>query len=94
VTKYIRERSQGTVTSYQDGEIISVVLRSGLTDLSYDLPLTLKTYVPSAWKTLEVRQGERTKQVNVVRGSDADYVLYQAMPNAEVVRLSRVVQGR
>jgi peptidoglycan/xylan/chitin deacetylase (PgdA/CDA1 family) len=94
VTKYIRERSHGTVTSFKDGEIISVVLRSGLTELSYDLPLTLKTYVPSEWKIVEVRQGARTKQVKVVRANDADYVLYQAVPNAEVVRLSRVVQGR
>ena len=94
VAKYIRERSQGTVTSYRDGEIISVVLRSGLTELSYDLPLTLKTYVPSEWKTVEIRQGERTRQVKVVRANDANYVLYQALPNSEVVRLSRVAQGR
>jgi len=94
VTKYIRERSHGTITSFKDGEVISLVLRSGLTDLSYDLPLTLKTYVPSEWKIVEVRQGERTTQVQVVRANDADYVLYQAVPNAEVVRLSRVVQGR
>jgi hypothetical protein len=54
----------------------------------------LKTNVPSEWKIVEVRQGERTTQVKVVRADDADYVLYQAVPNAEVVRLSRVVQGR
>jgi len=94
VTKYIRERVQGTVTSYRDGEIVSVVLRSGITELSYDLPLTLKTYVPSEWKMVEVRQGERTKQVEVVRANGANYVLYQAVPNAEEVRLSRVAQGR
>lgn len=94
VTKYIRERSRGTVTSYKDGEVIAVILRSGLTQLSYDLPLTLKTFVPREWKIVEVRQGDRTHQVKVVRSDNADYVLYQAMPNAEVVRLSRVVQER
>jgi hypothetical protein len=51
----------------------------------------LKTYVPNKWKTVDVRQGEQTKQVDVVRENGADYVLYQAMPNAEVVRLSRAV---
>lgn len=94
VTKYIRERRQSAVGSYTDGEVISVVLRSELTELSYDLPLTLKTYVPNEWKTVEVRQGEQRKQVEVVRANGADYVLYQAMPNAEVVRLSHVVQRR
>jgi peptidoglycan/xylan/chitin deacetylase (PgdA/CDA1 family) len=94
VTKYIRERRQSAVGSYTDGEVISVVLRSELTELSYDLPLTLKTYVPNEWKTVEVRQGEQRKQVEVVRANGAEYVLFQAMPNAEVVRLSRVVQRR
>jgi hypothetical protein len=91
VTNYIRERRQSMVSSYTDREVISVVLRSELTQLSYDLRLTLKTYVPNKWKTVDVRQGEQTKQVDVVRENGADYVLYQAMPNAEVVRLSRAV---
>jgi peptidoglycan/xylan/chitin deacetylase (PgdA/CDA1 family) len=95
VSKYIREREHGEVVSYRDGEQISVVLRSDLTDLSYDLPLTLKTYVPEEWKTVEVQQGERTKQItDVVRENGADYVLYQAIPNTEDVRLSRSVQRR
>jgi len=32
VAKYIRERSRSTVRSYRDGEVISIVLRSELTD--------------------------------------------------------------
>jgi peptidoglycan/xylan/chitin deacetylase (PgdA/CDA1 family) len=94
VAKYIREREHGAVTSYQDGEGISVVLRSDLTDVSYDLPLTLKTYVPDLWKTAEIRQGERTKQVDTVRVDGANYVVYQALPNAEVVTLARIEQKR
>src|SRR5262249_16523184 len=37
VAKYIREREHGAVVSYRGGAEISVVLRSDLTDLSYDL---------------------------------------------------------
>jgi len=87
VTKYLRERMHGHVVSYRDGDAISVVLRSDLTDVSYDLPLTLKTYVPQEWNTVQVRQGERSKQV--VRANKQGYVLYQAVPGAEVVTLSR-----
>ena len=90
VTKYMRERMHGQVFSYGDGDVISVVLRSDLTDVSYDLPLTLKTYVPSSWQTAEVRQGKQTKQVIVGRDNSMSYVLYQAVPNAEVVTLSAV----
>ena len=88
VTKYIRERQHGRVASYRDGKVISVLLRNDLTDMSYDLPLTLKTYVPEEWKTVEVRQGERTEDLAVVGSGDKRYVLYQAIPNAEVVTLS------
>jgi peptidoglycan/xylan/chitin deacetylase (PgdA/CDA1 family) len=94
VAKYIRERRQSTVASYTDGELISIVLRSELTDLSYHLPLTLKTYVPGEWKRVEVRQGEERQQVDVVQANGTGYVLYQATPDAEVIRLSQIVQRR
>jgi peptidoglycan/xylan/chitin deacetylase (PgdA/CDA1 family) len=92
VAKYLRERQHGTVASYRDGEIISVVLRSDITTLGYDLPLTLKTHVPDEWKIVEIQQGEKRKQVDVVQNNGAKYVLYQAVPNAEIVKLSRVTQ--
>jgi len=88
VTKYIRERMHGTVASYREGGVISVVLQSDLTDISYDLPLTLKTYVPAEWQAVEAQQGQRTKHLSVIREQGAGYVLYQALPNAEVVKLS------
>ena len=87
VTKYMRERAHGEVRSYQDGDALSVVLRDDLTDLSYDLPLTLKTYVPIDWHVVEVRQGKRTTRAEVIHDQGRGYVLYQAVPNAEVIRL-------
>jgi len=94
VAKYLRERQHGTVNSYRDGEIISVVLRSDLTSVSYDLPLTLKTNVPDKWETVEIQQGARRKQVDVVQSNGAKYVLYQAVPNAEVMKLFHVTHSR
>lgn len=90
VTKYIRERMHSEVRSYKDGEDILVLLRDDLTDPSYDLPLTLKTNVASAWQTVEVHQGERVNRVEVVRQNGQSYVLYQAMPNAEAVMIRPV----
>ena len=90
VSKYIRERQHGTVESFKEGNVISVVLRSDLTDVSYDLPLTLRTYVPKEWKSVEIRQGARTQVLSVFPGKEQGFVLYQAMPNAEVVTLFEV----
>jgi peptidoglycan/xylan/chitin deacetylase (PgdA/CDA1 family) len=88
VAKYMRERMHANVRWYPDGDAISVVLRQSLTDLSYDLPLTLKTSVPSEWQRVQVRQGARTQIVQVIHDQARAYVLYQAVPNAEVVKLA------
>jgi hypothetical protein len=87
VTKYMRERTHAELRPYQDGDALSVVLREDLTDLSYDLPLTLKTYVPIDWRVVEVRQGKRTTRAEVIHDQERAYVLYQAVTNAEVIRL-------
>jgi hypothetical protein len=57
-TKGTRNSHDGTVECCRDGEGISVVLHSSLTDVSDHLPLTLKTYVPGDWRTAEVRQSK------------------------------------
>lgn len=90
VAKYMRERMHADVHSYVDGDAISVVLRQSLTDESYDLPLTLKTSVPSGWQRVAVRQGARSQVVPAAHDQARSYVLYQAVPNAEVVTLAAV----
>jgi peptidoglycan/xylan/chitin deacetylase (PgdA/CDA1 family) len=90
VGKYIRERMHAEVHSHVDGDAITVVLRQSLTDMSYALPLTLKTSVPPGWQRVEVRQGGRSQVVPVVHDQDRCYVLYQVVPNAEVVTLASV----
>jgi peptidoglycan/xylan/chitin deacetylase (PgdA/CDA1 family) len=87
VAKYMRERMHGSVASYREGDKISVVLRDDLKDVSYNLPLTLKTYVPSEWTTALVRQGARTARVQITKENGNNYVLYQAVPNGENVTL-------
>ena len=90
VAKYMRERTHSGVRSYREEHEISVVLRDDLTDASYDLPLTLKTRVPSGWHTVDVRQGDQTERVEAFQQKGMSYVLYQAVPNAEVVKLDPV----
>src|SRR5215470_292483 len=88
VAKYMRERMHADVHWYTDGDAISIVLRQSLTDESYELPLTLKTSVPPRWERVAVRQGGRSQVVPVVQDQGRSYVLYQAVPNGEVVTLA------
>jgi|SRR5579871_262298 len=82
--KYMRERMHAAVRSYEQGNAISVVLQDDLKELSYDLPLTLRTTVPADWQAVEVRQGERVTRRKVAGSS----VTYQAVPNAETISLA------
>jgi peptidoglycan/xylan/chitin deacetylase (PgdA/CDA1 family) len=88
VAKYMRERMHADVHWYTDGDAISIVLRQSLTDESYELPLTLKTSVPPGWERVAVHQGGRSQVVPVVQEQGRSYVLYQAVPNGEVVTLA------
>jgi peptidoglycan/xylan/chitin deacetylase (PgdA/CDA1 family) len=90
VAKYMRERMHGDVRSYRYGNSISVVLRDDLKDASYDLPLTLKTYVPANWPAAEIRQGDRVTRVEVTRDRMLGYVDYQAVPNGETITLTPI----
>jgi peptidoglycan/xylan/chitin deacetylase (PgdA/CDA1 family) len=89
VTKYMRERMSGRVTTVRKGKAIEVDLRHDLPAEIYDLPLTLKTYVPSGWPSVEIKQGPRTVVIRPVKESRGIYVSYQAAPNAGLISLTR-----
>jgi len=89
VTKYIRERMRSRVTVSWRGQIIEVDLRHDLPLDLYDLPLTLRTYVPGGWQSVEVLQGDRTSRALTARDERGRYILYQAVPNIGPVRLAK-----
>ncbi|WP_259069836.1 polysaccharide deacetylase family protein [Mucilaginibacter sp. X4EP1] len=87
VTKYMRERESATVQNNEDNGKITVRLTHTL-DNMYNLPLTLKTYLPKNWKATLVKQGKHIQQLTAMQDSKGSYVLYQAYPNEGVVTLS------
>jgi peptidoglycan/xylan/chitin deacetylase (PgdA/CDA1 family) len=89
VTKYMRERMRGRVTTVWKGKSIEIDLRHDLPAGVYDLPLTLKTSVPSGWASVEVTQGDMTTSVRPARDGRGPYVLYRAVPNSGPVTLTR-----
>ncbi|MBD1364764.1 polysaccharide deacetylase family protein [Mucilaginibacter sp. ZT4R22] len=88
-TRYIRERQSASVKSFGNNGSITVSLSHPLNKAMYNLPLTLKTYVPAGWKKVKVSQGTKTSMVVPVaqQGGAARYVLYKAYANASPVRL-------
>ncbi|WP_162055410.1 polysaccharide deacetylase family protein [Pontibacter pamirensis] len=88
VTKYIRERMNAKVEVSEKADKIRVNLSHSLDKEMYDLPLTLKTYVPSEWSTVSVSQGTKQQLARPENDANGAFVLYQALPNAQPVELS------
>jgi peptidoglycan/xylan/chitin deacetylase (PgdA/CDA1 family) len=81
-TRYIREREQAKVNSAFGTGTINVKLTHSLDPVFYDLPLTLKTYVPASWAAVTVRQGAVEQKVNARKDAAGTYILYQVKPNS------------
>jgi hypothetical protein len=89
VARYVRERMSADVKTNDQKNKIIVNLTHSLDHKTYDFPLTLKTYVSPDWKNILVKQNG--KQQNIVPQKDADgnYILYQALPNAGSITISK-----
>ena len=55
--KYMRERMHATVTENKTNKNITVHLTQTLDNHVYNIPLTLKTYVPESWKSVKIDAG-------------------------------------
>lgn len=89
VTKYMRERENGKVNQTQKNGKIIITLSHPLDKTMYTVPLTLKTYIPAAWKQATVKQGTKLNNINAERDEKGAYVVYQANPNEGSVTLSK-----
>lgn len=92
VTKYMRERMNSKIQTHQEDEKIMVDLNHSLDPKMYDLPLTLKTYIPDDWNKIQVIQGENTQEIDPLSDEKGNYILYQAFPNRETVEVLEVNQ--
>jgi len=78
VTKYIRARKNIDINSkIEDGTIV-LTFKSDLDPKTYDVPLTLKTYVPDSWEKVEIRNAENVlmEVIDVQMDETGVYVLH------------------
>jgi peptidoglycan/xylan/chitin deacetylase (PgdA/CDA1 family) len=88
VTKYMREREWTQIHStLKNGKII-MRLNSTLDKKVYDVPLTLKTYVPDGWKLATVTQGSQVQKVKVIKNSDVNFVIFNIKPASTWLSIS------
>lgn len=89
VAKYMRERMNSTVTIDKRKNKIIINLRHSLDTSDYNIPLTLKTYVPEDWSSVTVIQDKYEQHLNIRKDDKGHYLLYKANPNRGVIEITR-----
>jgi peptidoglycan/xylan/chitin deacetylase (PgdA/CDA1 family) len=87
VAKYMRERMNATVNADQKKNSITVNLRHSLDIKDYNIPLTLKTYVPKEWKNVVLNNGQSKNKLPIKKDSKGNFVLYPVTPNKRTVEI-------
>lgn len=83
VTKYIRERKNIEISNTIKDNTIEVNLSSTLDPEIYDVPVTLKTYVPNNWKNIvlkEIAVQSNQSELNIEKDAYGTYVEYTVSP--------------
>ncbi len=86
--KYMRERMHTNIKEFKNNTVISVQLTQTIDKNVYDVPLTLKTYVPANWKYVIATQANFHQRLKPIEDKKGYYVLYDATPAAGEIKLS------
>tara|TARA_R110000764_G_scaffold113711_2_gene200825 strand:- start:536 stop:1006 length:471 start_codon:yes stop_codon:yes gene_type:complete len=95
VTKYIRERKNTVINSVVRDDAIVVNISYDLDPEVYDVPITLKTYVPRAWKAtvLHKKTGQEAQlRLKIQKDALGSYVLYSVMPGEDEIILAEPIE--
>lgn len=88
--KYIRERMNSNIEQTANEKEISIELSNELDKEIYNQALTLKTIVPSGWKSVQFKQGNTTFELIPQAADNSSFVTFDAMPNAGKIVLSKL----
>jgi peptidoglycan/xylan/chitin deacetylase (PgdA/CDA1 family) len=87
VARYVRERMSAKVDSKMENNEITVRLSQSLDNKMYDEPLTLKTFVPSDWKKVEIKRRDGKRELQTQKDQNGNFVLYPAVPVGETIEI-------
>jgi len=90
VTKYIRERKSMVIKSKMEDNSIRLTLSTDLDPKIYNVPLTMKTYIPDSWEEVDIRNMEHVLLwgLDVHMDEIGAYVLYDMVPQKGPLFLS------
>jgi peptidoglycan/xylan/chitin deacetylase (PgdA/CDA1 family) len=90
VARYMRQRMNANVEVEKKGREIIVNVAHSLDTSFYNIPLTLKTYIPKRWKEVQINRGDMTSVVIPGADKEGKFIVYQVLPNKGSV----ILKGR
>jgi peptidoglycan/xylan/chitin deacetylase (PgdA/CDA1 family) len=85
VTRYMRERESAVLNSRFDKGKIWLSLDCPLDKSVYNVPLTVKVFVPHGWDWVQVTQHGRVRKVRVLKDANSSYALCRMLAGKAVV---------
>jgi peptidoglycan/xylan/chitin deacetylase (PgdA/CDA1 family) len=89
VTKYLRERKATEINTKVERNAITINLSSDLDPEIYSVPLTLKTYIPANWTSVQVSKGERSTRLDVQKDVKGSFVVYNVKPDEITIKIEK-----
>jgi oligosaccharide reducing-end xylanase len=90
VVKYIRERNAvSLVESAITADSLQLLVTDTLTNATYDVPLTIRRFLPSGWQNANVYVGARKINSSVSAVGTNSYIVFDAVPDQGNVYLSK-----
>jgi peptidoglycan/xylan/chitin deacetylase (PgdA/CDA1 family) len=87
VTKYLRERKATTVSQKNKSDEIEISLNSDLDAEVYNVPLTLKTYIPNDWQKVRSSTGVN---LNIQNDKKGHFIIHETSPSVKKITLKKV----
>jgi peptidoglycan/xylan/chitin deacetylase (PgdA/CDA1 family) len=78
--KYMRERMHANVQTQISKNIITIHLTQSLDPAIYNVPLTLKTYLPAGWRSAQLKQAHHQQKLSIQKDAKGSYILYNVTP--------------
>jgi peptidoglycan/xylan/chitin deacetylase (PgdA/CDA1 family) len=90
VSKYIKERMSAVISSKINDDQIEINISSHLNSKIYNVPLTVKTYVPESWQSIRIEYRNGNKNATILKPLKdelGNYVIYDVLPYGDNILL-------
>jgi peptidoglycan/xylan/chitin deacetylase (PgdA/CDA1 family) len=90
ITRYIKERNCANIIELDKNDSsITIQLTDSLRNDIYNIPLTIRVLVSSAWSNAKIKQAEKEVPFALVQENGQLYAMFDVIPDGGYIRISK-----